>query len=130
MTQYEKHIIISNGFYWKNGSKLAHHFTESTNIYVLTLPTNETNYKLNKSKYKIPNYRIHSTSIIIGGEKEHELCVVGWCRIYFNIDKIPLVIPQIILSFYNQQELHSIDSYGKHYSIPIKMILSSCYCYD
>ena len=65
----------------------------------------------------------------MGGEKEHELCVFGWCKLFTTIC-LPHVILQMILSFYNQQELHCITHCSKHYSIPIKMILASSSHHD
>ena len=127
LTLDQKHIIITNGFYWKDGCTDANDITYSRNIYILTI-TNETKYQLTKSRFKLPNPKSNNC-IIMGGEKEHELCVFGWCKLFTTIC-LPHVILQMILSFYNQQELHCITHCSKHYSIPIKMIVSSCSRHD
>ena len=122
LTLDQKHIIITNGFYWEDGCTDANDITYSPNIYILTI-TNETKYQLTRSRFKLPNLKSNNC-IIMGGEKEHELCVFGWCNSILNI-YIPHVILLKILSYYNQQELHCITHSSKHYSIPIKMILAS-----
>ena len=130
----EKYVIIVGGGDETDGTV---GMIDNDKIFVLDI-TDDNNYKLRECSIKIPNSQCYPSPeiVLMGGEIEHELLVIGWIKKLFKTTEFkdlslpPMYIMKMIGLWYNQEELHWIQHHwwnkrSDHYLMTLSQILSS-----
>ena len=128
----EKYVIISGGVDRDNTGELM----DNDKIFVLDITTDD--YKLRECNMKMPRAQSwpRPEILLLGGEIEHELLVIGWIKKLFetkefeNLTLPPMYILKMIGLWYNQEELHWMhyekhNEESDHHIMTLNQILSS-----
>ena len=122
----ERYVLIAGGK--KISDNLSFDISEyNYKIFALDI-SDDSGYKLRECTIKAPG--IFSHIILMGGEIEDELLVIGWIKQLFKTKEFkdlslpPIYIMKIIGLWYNQEELHWIGR-KQHYVVGLNHILCS-----